>query len=342
MTSQRLDWADSARGLSILLVVMMHSTLGVQEAFGGVGWLNPVVEFAKPFRVPAFFLISGLFFARALERPLIEVARTRLMPLVYLFALWSVILLTLKGAFLGAGSLMGALQLAALSIVEPHGSLWFIHALVLFSLALFALRRAPALLVIAGAAALHLAAPETGWIAVDEFTDRFVYFAAGCLWSRALAEAADGVWRETVLALATLALGAMAVAAFVWPAIFGFTPLPAVLKPAATLLLGGVGALATLLAAAFLAPTLPGRGLAFLGRNTLPIYLAFTIPMAAAKLVLLKTGLITDVGAVSLIVTLSALLVPLVMAWAANRLGLRFLFELPSFAAPARTMRAVR
>jgi uncharacterized membrane protein YcfT len=47
----------------------MHSTLGVETAAGKTGWLHPLVEFARPFRMPDFFLISGLFLAQVIDRP---------------------------------------------------------------------------------------------------------------------------------------------------------------------------------------------------------------------------------------------------------------------------------
>ena len=69
MTEQRsrTQWIDYAKGISIILVVMMHSTLSSEEALGHVGWLHEVVAFAKPFRIPAFFMVAGLFASRAIE-----------------------------------------------------------------------------------------------------------------------------------------------------------------------------------------------------------------------------------------------------------------------------------
>ena len=37
---QRIDWVDYAKGFCIVMVVMMHSTLGVGQAAGGEGWLH--------------------------------------------------------------------------------------------------------------------------------------------------------------------------------------------------------------------------------------------------------------------------------------------------------------
>ena len=54
----RFAWVDYAKGICIVLVVMMHSTLGVEQATGESSWMGALLAFAKPFRVPDFFLIS--------------------------------------------------------------------------------------------------------------------------------------------------------------------------------------------------------------------------------------------------------------------------------------------
>ena len=64
----RVDWVDYAKGFCIVFVVMMHSTLGVEATAGREGWLHPVVAFALPFRMPDFFMISGLFLAKVIDR----------------------------------------------------------------------------------------------------------------------------------------------------------------------------------------------------------------------------------------------------------------------------------
>ena len=37
----RVDWVDYAKGFCIVMVVMMHSTLGVEQAAGREGWMHP-------------------------------------------------------------------------------------------------------------------------------------------------------------------------------------------------------------------------------------------------------------------------------------------------------------
>ena len=43
--ASRLDWVDYAKGICIIMVVMMHSTLGVEAAAGREGFMHAVVEF---------------------------------------------------------------------------------------------------------------------------------------------------------------------------------------------------------------------------------------------------------------------------------------------------------
>ena len=68
LNQDRVAWVDYAKGFCIVMVVMMHSTLGVEEAAGAGSFMGAVVAFAKPFRMPDFFLISELFLARVIDR----------------------------------------------------------------------------------------------------------------------------------------------------------------------------------------------------------------------------------------------------------------------------------
>ncbi len=83
MTSDaaRVAWVDYAKGFCIIMVVTMHSTLGVEKAADATGWMNYVVAFATPFRMPDFFMISGLFLARVIERGLAHLPRQEGVPL---------------------------------------------------------------------------------------------------------------------------------------------------------------------------------------------------------------------------------------------------------------------
>src|SRR5215813_4200177 len=68
LAAGRVDWVDYAKGICIVMVVMMHSVLGVELAAGESGFMHALVTFAKPFRMPDFFLISGLFLPLVIDR----------------------------------------------------------------------------------------------------------------------------------------------------------------------------------------------------------------------------------------------------------------------------------
>ena len=64
VSKQRIGWIDAAKGLTIILVVMEHTTFGVQNAVGHLPLIfGTITEFAKPFRMPLFFLVAGLVVA---------------------------------------------------------------------------------------------------------------------------------------------------------------------------------------------------------------------------------------------------------------------------------------
>ena len=53
----------------------------------------------------------------------------------------------------------------------------------------------------------------------------------------------------------------------------------------------------------------------YCGEHSLVVYLAFFLPMATMRTILLKTGIITDLGTEALIVTAAGVVGPLVLFW---------------------------
>src|SRR5215203_450985 len=71
------------------------------------------------------------------------------------------------------------------------------------------------------------------------------------------------------------------------------------------------------------------RALRYFGQNSIVIYLAFFLFMAASRMVLIRTGWIADIGTISALVTLAGVLGPIVLFWAVRHTCLPFLFERP-------------
>ena len=84
----RIDWVDYAKGICIVMVVMMHSVLGVEAAAGQTGFMHVLVAFAKPFRMPDFFLISGLFLAVVIDRDWRTYLDRKVVHFAYFYVLW--------------------------------------------------------------------------------------------------------------------------------------------------------------------------------------------------------------------------------------------------------------
>jgi uncharacterized membrane protein YcfT len=328
----RVDWVDYAKGFCIVMVVMMHSTLGVELAAGREGWMHAAVAFAKPFRMPDFFLISGLFLYRVIDRDWSDYLDRKVMHFVYFYVLWVTIQFAFKAPmFAGEAGWHGVVLKYFEAFIEPFGTLWFIYLLPIFFVVVKLTCGAPPLAIWLVGAALEIAPIATGWTLVDEFASRFVYFYTGYLFAHRIFVFADGVQARPGSAVLALLVWAFVNGAFVMA---GYADVPLV-----SLGLGLVGAAAVVAVAALMAKADLFSSLRYCGRQSIVIYLAFFLPMAATRMALLKTGIITDIGTISLLVTLAGVIGALMWYLMVRNTPFRFLFERPAWArlAPART-----
>jgi uncharacterized membrane protein YcfT len=75
---------------------MMHSTLGVEAVMEREGRLHYFVAFALPFRMPDFFLISGLFLGNVIDRPWRQYVDRKVVHFAYFYLLWMTIQFAVK------------------------------------------------------------------------------------------------------------------------------------------------------------------------------------------------------------------------------------------------------
>jgi uncharacterized membrane protein YcfT len=329
----RIDWVDYAKGFCIIFVVMMHSTLGVEAAVGREGWLHPVVAFALPFRMPDFFMISGLFLANVIDRPWRQYLDRKVVHFAYFYLLW----MTIQFAFKAPGMIheqgvSEVIRLYALSLIDPFGTLWFIYLLPVFFVFIKLTRRIPTPVIWLFGAALEIAHINTGWMVPDEFAARFVYCYTGYILARQIFTLTAFAQAKPRLALAGLLAWALLNGTIVH---LGFET-----RPFVSLGLGILGACAVVTVAALMAQSDLFKPLRYCGRNSIVIYLAFFLPMATTRAVLLKTGLIADVGTISAVVTGVGVIGSLCLFWAVRETPARFLFERPSpfWLAPPKRM----
>ncbi|MCS3764199.1 acyltransferase family protein [Bradyrhizobium centrosematis] len=318
----RVDWVDYAKGICIIMVVMMHSVLGVELAAGETGFMHVAVAFAKPFRMPDFFLISGLFLALVIDRDWRTYLDRKVVHFAYFYVVWVTIQFGFKApAFAAETSWHHAGLLYLESFIEPFGTLWFIYLLPIFFVVTKLTRKMPPLAIWLIAAALETSRSTTGWTTIDEFSARFVYFYSGYLFAPYVFALSDRARKHPALALAALATWALVNAGLV---AWGASEWAIV-----SLLLGFAGACAIITMGTLLARANWMNALRFCGEHSIVIYLAFFLPMATTRTLLLRSGIIPDIGTVSLIVTVAGVLGALAIWQIALRLNAHFLFERP-------------
>lgn len=268
--SDRSAWADTAKAVSIVLVVLHHTVgkhLGFVTPTPFLGmeavWLE-LTYALKPVRMPLFFVVSGLFAGSALRRPWREVVRKRVLNIYYLYALWLGIHM---GVFLVFDELpmnrtRGWSELVTNLVVASSG-VWYLYALVAYFLLARLLLRLDPRVVVALAAALTLLTPGLGIDAVNtaSLLQHFFFFAFAAHFPSVV-----GAMSRLSLRMTLLVAGAAA----------AVVAAPIVLGPDAQPSRFVISLLAVPLAvrlAGLLAQWRPAARLgSFLGRRTLPIY----------------------------------------------------------------------
>jgi uncharacterized membrane protein YcfT len=333
----RLAWVDLAKGLSIFLVVIMYCAASVGEDTGQTGFLHWTIAFAMPFRMPEFFLISGLFLSQVIDRPWRAYADRRALHYFYFYALWATLHIILKITLSGRDP-AGAVGALALAVVEPYGVWWFIYMLGVFSLVSKLLHqvRIPHAATLAVAALLQVASIQTGSYLIDQFAAYFVYFFAGFVFAPGCFRLAKWTQANRPTAVGVLVLWALVNALLVFTPGFRLDPVHIQMGwaalPGVHLLAAFAGATAIIMVAALLVGLPRMDWLRRLGTHSLVIYLAFVLPMGIARTLLLSLGL-EEPNFVSLVIMVVAIVSPLVLWWITRKLGFgRFLFERPGWA----------
>lgn len=340
---KRMPWVDTAKGLSIILVVMMYSAYNTGEYTGGVGFLHYVIGFATPFRMPEFFLISGLFLSQVIDRPWRRYLDRRVVHYLYFYVLWATISIGLKiGIF--SRDPGGMLHDLAMAVVEPYGVLWFIYMLAVFSLVAKLLRqfRVPAWIVIPLAAALQMWAPRPDSYAVEQFAAYFVFFYLGFMMAPLVFRLVEWTQARPALAVAGLLLWAVVNGLLVYSPGYAMQPVGMQMGLAAWpplhLTLAVAGAVALCVLGGLLSKLPAMEWLRWLGEHSLVVYVAFTIPMSLFRGAALASGLLTDTGMLSLAVLLVSTISPVVLYLIVKHICFgTFLFERPGWAHIDRT-----
>ncbi|MEV6414706.1 acyltransferase family protein [Kribbella sp. NPDC051718] len=245
----RVAWADVAKGVCILLVVLWHV---IMKHYLQIDWRSagPIPaawgsfsEQLLPLRMPLFFAISGFFAVNAVQRPWRVVARTRVAKFFYLYALWLCIhtaVLALVPDF-HTERATGPRDLLAQLTIAPT-NLWYLSALALYFVFAKLVRRVPTALVLAAAFVLS-AITASGFLDVPgnrgPVYQNLVFFLAGLYGKPLMERLADRAsWPRLAMIGVPYAVLLVVIAAFdaktwlgLWPLASGIAIVAALIRP---------------------------------------------------------------------------------------------------------------
>jgi len=190
MTATRLAWVDAARGICVLLVVLLHVRIFVYEPLAppsnGVEAWTQLTEFFGAFRLPLLFVVSGLVASRRVRAGWND-RRTvlRAVSLYWLYLVWLAVYAVLSIVVIDPGvpfRVMTPLHFLE-QLFVPDSMLWFIFALAAYVVVLSSLNRVPPAAVVGVLAVLSVASgavpvtrDEALWLHVVYYA---VFFAVG-------------------------------------------------------------------------------------------------------------------------------------------------------------------
>mgnify|MGYP001159351116 CR=1 FL=1 len=328
-SASRFAWVDIAKGLCIIAVVCLYASNDLKTVFGGAGWLEPWAAFARPFRMPDFFLLSGLFLSAVIDRPWRSYLDTKVAHYAYFLLLWITILFAYDVFVLGKST--EALRDPVMFIRRwtwalryPEYMLWFIQMLPVFFVVTRLLRGVPKLLLWAAAAGAMALQHKTGVAPIDNFTTYYVFFLTGHLGAAWIFKLADLAHRHraptAVLFVAWCVLNQWAVST-------GLTT-----QTGLNLLFGFLGVTAILGLSTLLAPMRGFAWLAHAGANSIVVYLGFFIPLTLLVRFAWAGQWPADVHALAAGVVLFSVGAPLLLFHLTRDTPLRYLFVRPAWA----------
>lgn len=297
-------------------------------------WYEEVDTAIYLVHLAAFFLISGLFLGRSVDRDgARHYLRTRLTLLAWLYLLWTVIQ---GGVKVATGSLANTPVSAESLLAElwlPQSQLWFLPSLAAMTVVtvLIAPWRSTlrANIGLALAILVSLAAwGHSGRWALTMGMGLLVFFVAGSV----VGDPRLIAWLRRPCAIAIGAVSAVVFLGTVWavdptPPSTHFWPVTAS-SVAAGVVASVAGTCALLVLSRLLSATAVYRALSLLGRRSLEIFLAHIIFASGARIMLTQVG-ITDL-ALHMVAGLSAgLLLPIALAVILERARFPWLFRPP-------------
>lgn len=305
LQAKRIEWVDYAKGICIIAVVTLYAANQARETLDSAGWIQYWVDFAKPFRMPDFFLLSGLFLARVINRSWRHYFDRKVLHFLYFYILWTIIYMIYRiaiGDFAGENLIDLTKSFISTTLFWPFHQLWFILMLPIYFLATRLIKGAPVWLVFPILCLVHLFPPVDVQMSMmpNAFFERFVFFYAGYAFAPHFFSFARKVQEHPQAALAMLGLWVVVNSLLVFNGFLEYTIV--------TLLLGFYGAYAVIAVGALLQKVTFLGWLQYLGANSIIIFLPFYLPMKLISLIMLSVYALPPPGLFSAVITLLTIL----------------------------------
>jgi len=137
LSNKRHGWIDYDRGISIILVTYRHCFEGMEKAgldLKSHPWLEYINVFFFGFRMPLFFIASGMFISQSMQkRGLNPYLKNRVQSILYPMLVWGIIQISLQLLFSSYTNSKGDVGLMSYVylITDPRstGQFWYLNAL---------------------------------------------------------------------------------------------------------------------------------------------------------------------------------------------------------------------
>jgi fucose 4-O-acetylase-like acetyltransferase len=268
---ERIAYFDVAKGISIALVALFHTTGGFVSAniIGNVPSLNFISTLAYGFHVHIFFVISGYFSVKALDQ--VNFLRDRMLALYYPYLLWSVISFFASSVAANATNNHYSWHTLLTIPVWPILHYWFLLSLMV-GLPLLYIFRTQRTLIASAVVALVASVFLPGWL--HDAAYFYPFTVTGALFALRGSLPALRSW---IAALCFLFL----IAGTYLATTIGITTFDIRIAPFIFFSFAGCYALVRFSRA--IAPSRIGRVFAYLGENSLTIYLMHVLIAASLR-----------------------------------------------------------
>lgn len=321
----RIEWVDYVKGLTIILVVQLHVTHGIEAAMGleTHSAMGAASEFFKSFRMPLFFLVAGLFLSRTIQKSWLQYLDSKLIHFMYFYILWTLIEFTIKASLATFSAHEFPLGKLLQAVYQPFSSLWFIYMLAVFFIVTRLLKNVHMPILLTAASLLFLWQPQTGLVLIDEFAHRYVFFLFGYAGSQLVFNWAHYTGERILLTLAVFTGFALI------NLVALYKGLPSTHILAMAISIAGIGA--TIAVCAVLARKNIARFLPFIGKHSLYIYLSFFVPAAILRVGLVKLDMAPEVNLFALLTTVVAVILPVLVYHLIRKSPLAFVYVRPDW-----------